>query len=137
KNRILRIAPLVVFVVAIIICVSRKTSTPMDVLRVLTLQLNTGHDFTGWGRQFFPIGPIWTIAVEFQFYLIFPFLALFMGKYGWKYLMGVILLMIMTKFAVVEIKAAMHYNLYHTIIGRLDQFVIGMLGGMFYIWTGK
>lgn len=138
KNRILRIAPLVVFVVAIVISVGRQDSTPIDILRVLTMQLNTGHSYTGWGHNVFPFGPIWTIAVEFQFYLIFPFLAAFMGKYGWRYVVGLIVLMILTKAMIVGVKGpGIYWNLYHTIIGRLDQFLIGMIGGIVYISLGK
>ncbi len=132
-NRILRIFPLMVFFVFIIICCSRQQSTPMDILRVLTLQLNTGNISTGWGNEFFPSGPIWTIAVEFQFYLIFPFLALFLGRYGPKYLAGIVILMLLARFNVATLKGGeIYYNLYHTMIGRLDQFAIGMLLGYFY-----
>lgn len=132
-NRILRIFPLLVFLVFIIICCSRQVSSPIDILRVLTLQLNTGNGYTGWGHDFFPSGPIWTIAVEFQFYLIFPFLALFLKNYGPKYLVGVVILMLCTRFNISVIKGGdIYYNMYHTIIGRLDQFAIGMLFGHFY-----
>lgn len=72
-NRILRIFPLLLVIIFIIICINRQNSDPMDILRLLTLQLNTGNPYTGWGQQFFPSGPIWTIGVEFQFYLLFLF----------------------------------------------------------------
>jgi peptidoglycan/LPS O-acetylase OafA/YrhL len=73
-NRVLRIFPLMVFLVFIVICCSKQTSTPIDILRIFTLQLNTGNAYTGWGHDFYPSGPIWTIAVEFQFYFLFPFI---------------------------------------------------------------
>lgn len=132
-NRILRIFPLMIFLVFIVICCSRQQSSPMDIFRILTLQLNTGNSFTGWGHDFFPSGPIWTIAVEFQFYLIFPFLALFLNRYGPKYLVGIIVLMIATRFNVATLKGGeIYFNMYHTMIGRLDQFVMGMLFGYAY-----
>ncbi len=132
-NRILRIFPLMIFLVFIIICCSRQTSTPLDILRIITLQLNTGQAYTGWGHDFYPSGPIWTIAVEFQFYLIFPFLSLFLYRYGIKYLIGLIVLMILTRFNMVILNGGdIYYNAYHTIIGRLDQFIIGIIFGYYY-----
>ena len=127
-NRILRIFPLLIVLVAIVIAINRANSTPMDIFRVLTLQLNTGNPGTGWGHEFFPVGPIWTISVEFQFYLIFPFLALFLKRYGLKYLLGIVLLSVLIRINVANlVPNPMYWNFYHTILGRLDQFVIGMI----------
>ena len=131
-NRILRIFPMMVLLVFIVIAISRETSTPMDILRILTLQLNTGHPRSGWGAEYFPSGPMWTVAVEFQFYLLFPFLALFLSRYGVKYLLGVILLFILIKFSLFVLVKGVYWKLYHTIIGRFDQFVIGMLFAILY-----
>jgi len=132
-NRILRIFPLMIFLVFIVICCSRQQSSPMDILRIITLQLNTGNTYTGWGHEFFPSGPIWTIAVEFQFYLIFPFIALFLHRYGPKYLLGLVVLMVATRFNVATLKGGeIYYNMYHTMVGRLDQFSIGILFGFAY-----
>lgn len=132
-NRILRIFPLMVFLVFIVITCSRQVSTPIDILRIITLQLNTGNSYTGWGHEFYPSGPIWTIAVEFQFYLLFPFLVKFLNKFGPRYLIGIIFLMIFTRYNIATIKGGeIYYNLYHTMIGRLDQFAIGMLFGYAY-----
>ncbi|MDO9654425.1 acyltransferase, partial [Enterobacter cloacae] len=134
KNRILRIAPLATLFVFIAICVNQNDSTPMDVFRLLTLQLNTGSPGTGWGYKLYPMGPIWTIAVEFQFYLIFPFLAAFMGKNGVKAIAGIILAFILIKTSLVIFNGTgIYYRLYHSIIGRLDQLLIGMIAGYFYI----
>lgn len=132
-NRILRIFPLTVFLVFIVIMMNRVNSTPMDIFRLLTLQLNTGNPITGWGHEFFPSGPIWTVAVEFQFYLIFPFLILFARKYGMKYLLNFIALIFFVKLLLVYMyNYNIYYHLYHTIIGRLDQFLVGIILGIFY-----
>lgn len=132
-NRVLRIFPMMVLLAFVIITASRQTSTPMDILRILTLQLNTGHQYTGWGHEFYPSGPIWTIGVEFQFYLLFPFIALFLARFGVKYLLGLISLMILIKFNLFVLKGnGIYSNLYHSIIGRLDQFLIGMLFAVLY-----
>ncbi|WP_109078720.1 acyltransferase family protein [Aggregatibacter kilianii] len=133
-NRILRIFPLVVFLVFVLITIDRANSTPMDIFRLITLQLNTGNPMTGWGNNIFPSGPIWTIAVEFQFYLLFPILILFFSKYGIRYLMLVILFMLFLRWIVSSLTDYnIYYNLYHTIIGRLDQFIVGIVLGALYI----
>ncbi|EPR1453742.1 TPA: acyltransferase [Citrobacter koseri] len=134
KNRVLRIAPMTVLLCFIAISVNRVNSDPMDILRILTLQLNTGHATTGWGQQYYPIGQIWTIAVEFQFYLLFPFIAIFMKNDGIKTLLGMIAVMLMIKYSLVTFKGAPIYGIfYHTIIGRMDQFLIGMIAGFIYL----
>ena len=133
-NRILRIFPLLVLMVFIVITVNRAASTPMDIFRILTLQLNTGQSYTGWGHDFYPTGPIWTIAVEFQFYLLFPFLALFLCRYGVRYLVILAILMVAIRFNIQTLAGSksLYWNFYHTIIGRLDQFLIGMIFAVFY-----
>ncbi|RXX64660.1 acyltransferase [Enterobacter cloacae] len=129
QNRILRIFPLLTVVFFTIICVTRSTSSPDDIFRLLTLQLNTGP----FNDKIFPVGPIWTIAVEFQFYLIFPFLALFLNKYGYKHIVMLIACAIIIKLGIVTIKGEGQFgNLYNTITGRLDQFLIGILFGLIY-----
>jgi len=106
----------------------------MDILRILTLQLNTGNPSTGWGNQFYPVGQLWTIAVEFQFYLIFPFLAVFMRNDGIKTILGIVLVMLMIKYSLVTFSGpGIYWTFYHTIIGRLDQFLIGMIAGFLYL----
>lgn len=133
-NRVLRVFPLLVVILFCIICVNRHDSTPMDILRLLTLQLNTGNSLTGWGHDYFPSGPTWTIAVEFQFYLIFPFLMIFLKRYGYKYILMLIIFSIFIKFNISVLNGGdIYYNLYHTIIGRFDQFLVGILFGCLYL----
>ncbi|WLS77199.1 acyltransferase [Erwinia pyri] len=134
KNRLLRIAPLVIFLFFILITVGRQKFSPIDILRILTLQMNTGNTYTGWGDNIYPIGGMWTIAVEFQFYLIFPFLISFFHKKGWAYFSKLVLLMIFIKFTLLESYGIRTINdIYHTIIGRLDQFLIGIIAGWLYL----
>lgn len=133
-NRILRIFPLMVTLVFIIITLDRANSTPLDILRIFTLQLNTGNPMTGWGHSVFPSGPIWTIAVEFQFYLLFPILMIFLSKYGYKYFGSLILFVLTIRLGIALLNDYnVYYNLYHSIIGRLDQFLIGIVLAFFYI----
>lgn len=135
-NRFLRIAPLLLVVFFIIITINRGQSTPMDVFRLLTLQLNTGNSVTGWGYSNFPSGPIWTIAVEFQFYLIFPFLVRILNQFGVSRLFSMMLCVILIRAIIAySTTGPMYSNLYHSITGRLDQFLWGMILGYFYLET--
>ncbi|MEB2702258.1 acyltransferase [Citrobacter koseri] len=134
KNRVLRIFPLLTVVFFVILCVGKKDVGPIDILRLLFLQLNTGTDRPGWGEQFFPVGVIWTIAVEFQFYLIFPFLALFLKRYGPVYILSLIITFMAIRFGVIALKGEGYApNFYSTIIGRIDQFLIGIIAGYLYV----
>jgi len=133
-NRVFRILPLLLVIFFIIITINRENSTPLDILRVLTLQLNTGNPYTGWGNNIFPSGPIWTIAVEFQFYLIFPFIINIMHKQGTSKIFLFMLCMIIIRSLIVLSSSSNSYdNLYHSITGRLDQFLWGVLFGYYYI----
>jgi acyltransferase 3 len=133
-NRILRIFPLMVFLVFIVITLDRANSSPLDILRIFTLQLNTGNPMTGWGHSVFPSGPIWTIAVEFQFYFLFPILMIFLSRYGAKYLLLLMLFLWFSRLIIVSLNGYdVFYNLYHSIIGRLDQFLIGIFIAVLYV----
>lgn len=133
-NRVLRIFPLLIIAVFIVITINRGNSSPVDILRVLTLQLNTGHPMTGWGHEIFPIGPIWTISVEFQFYLLFPVLVLLLHRFGVKHLLLMVIFIVLTRLIVtLMVGSSIYYDMYHTILGRFDQFLIGMILGWFYL----
>ena len=133
KNRVLRIFPLVTFVFLIVTAVARDKMGPDDVFRLFLLQMNVGHSFTGYWHQYFPIGPIWTIAVEFQFYLMFPFLIVFFKLYGWRWLLKLIFLMMLIRAGLALQYDQMYFNIYHTLIGRLDQFMVGVATGFIFI----
>lgn len=132
-NRVLRIFPLTILLLLIVITINRANSTPMDILRLLTLQLNTGNAMTGWGHDIFPSGPIWTIAVEFQFYLIFPFLIFFLRESGVLQIIYILIFFILIRYITIQLNSPdIYYNFYHSILGRMDQFLIGILLGYFY-----
>lgn len=69
---------------------------------------------------------LWTIAVEWQFYVLFPLLLVVL-KGGWtRQLLGLLaVLLVFRAFAVVAGGNARDIA-YQTILGRLDQFLIGM-----------
>jgi peptidoglycan/LPS O-acetylase OafA/YrhL len=79
---------------------------------------------------------MWTIWVELQFYLIFPFLILFARRYGSRYLVGVLALLLILRALVFAASGEVRYLAYETLFGRLDQFVVGMLLGRLWLAQG-
>ena len=133
RNRIIRIYPLFVFAVFLQLFISTYND-----------QRNYGFlQLLGWLIPFrsdtVPLSPqfvqLWTIWVEFQFYLIFPFLLLFSRRFGGRYLWGLLLLLVVTRALVYAALGSVRYIAYETIFGRLDQFLVGMLVGR--LWLAK
>lgn len=73
---------------------------------------------------------MWTIPVEFQFYLLFPFLVTFVARYGARYLCGVIFFMVFIRCINYAEYGSIRFDAYWTILGRLDQFSVGMLAAI-------
>ena len=125
KNRVLRIYPLFVFAVFLQLFIS----TYNDHRNYGFVQL------LGWLMPFrsetVPLSPyfvqLWTIWVEFQFYLIFPFLLAFSRRHGNRYLWAWLGLLILMRALVYAASGSVRFIAYETIFGRLDQFLIGML----------
>lgn len=133
-NRALRIFPMLFVIMLLLMTASRAEWSPIDLLRFVTLQVNTGNPTTGWGNDILPFGPIWTIGVEFQFYLLFPLLLLILRRQGVKPLiMMTVAIIVFRALLVARLGDGVYYNAYHTLLGRLDQFLIGMLAGMLWL----
>lgn len=69
----------------------------------------------------------WAVRVEFQFYLLFPFLHRFSQRLGVRYLLGVIALFVLLRGWASLQTGSIQPLAYWTLLGRMDQFVIGML----------
>lgn len=136
-NRALRIFPLLTVVMLLMLTASRESWSPDDLLRFILLQINTGNPVTGWGNNILPFGVIWTIAVEFQFYLIFPILfSILRKKDGISSLIWMIIAFSILRFFLGIHKGPdIYYNSYHTMLSRIDQFLIGMIAAE--IWRKK
>jgi peptidoglycan/LPS O-acetylase OafA/YrhL len=72
----------------------------------------------------------WTLSVEFQFYLIFPLLVIFMRRRGWILLIEIFALAVGLRLLGVASGAQAHTMSYSFINGRLDQFLMGMLAAI-------
>ncbi len=70
----------------------------------------------------------WAVAVEFQCYLIFPFLLYFSDRIGTRFLFQVIAFSVCLRALLVfaEVTNARDIS-YWTVFGRIDQFCIGMI----------
>ncbi|MDM5136554.1 acyltransferase [Aeromonas salmonicida] len=134
-NRVVRIFPLLLVAWITSMALARGTANVGDALSVLFFSnLQTSPLLTYFGQT-------WTIAVEFQFYLIFPFLALFLHRYGIGYIIKFSLFWLIWRVVIVAYfgdtlssdKYLSNHYYYLTILGRLDQLLIGMVVGYLYI----
>ena len=132
-NRCLRILPLLVVLTAVGIYAFPQSFTLTGLAQHAALLSNLP------GAA--PMGPFnlmfWTIAVEFQFYLIFPFLLRFVREGGLRYVAGfVVLAIVLRGLGVVHGSNARDLS-YFTIIGRIDQFLIGIALGLRFEPSGR
>src|SRR5690606_8128473 len=116
---------LVVFILAI--SIGRDRFEASHIFYVLFT--NLGDAPTSWH---FATGPAWTISVEFTSYMVFPFLALFVREGGVSYLARLVLLMLVIKTAAYLATPNSKHMLYSTLVGRFDQFLIGMAAAVLY-----
>jgi len=123
-NRIVRIAPLcVLLLIGGVAAHDGNTQVFRQVLNALTLQFNVDRADL--------LAPLWTIATEFQFYLIMPLLAMLIAKSGISSFLklaifvGIFRMMIMM--SVVQWAETPFNTAYYSLIGRFDQFAIGIL----------
>jgi len=132
KNRALRILPLLTVLFFVFLSIDKAQHNGTTVLSLLLLQLNVGDEMSGFGQASFPVGVWWTTSVELQFYLVFPFIVAFFHKLGYRYLFGLIAIFIMVRVAIFGIKGDMYWAQYHSIVGRMDQFLIGMVAAQLH-----
>ena len=126
-NRFIRIYPLYLTMIFIAAYASNRTVDFLQFLQLISPLANVGHFM---GSIKFP--HLWTIAVEFQFYLIFPLVIGFLFRYGARYVLGVVLLALSVRAMLFLRDTTVIDAAYSTIVGRIDQFCIGMLMAMIF-----
>jgi len=72
----------------------------------------------------------WTVAVEFQFYLVFPFLLRFAERDGPRALLACVVVAIALRFLALGLGAGPRDLSYAHIAGRIDQFLLGMMAAI-------
>jgi peptidoglycan/LPS O-acetylase OafA/YrhL len=125
--RVIRIFPLYIFALLIAFSTKRWDFKPAD---IVLFAIPVANFYSALALPYF--GQLWTIGVEFQFYSIFPFLNKFTNTRGPRYLLGLLGLFILVKGCYFNLYGDGRDFGYWTILGRMDQFIIGMLGAIVY-----
>lgn len=120
-NRVLRIFPLFLVFSLLATYISGSFKPEDVVFNMLTLLNPTGLPSVGW-----------TVAVEFQFYFIFPFLHVFLKKKGPGYLALLILFFILLRAITNYGGHPVQHIAHFTMFGRMDQFLMGMIAAWCY-----
>lgn len=118
-NRFLRLAPLMIFVVFINALIKYQNGDPAAWYFFASLA----------NGLVFPYLPNagWSITVEFHFYLLLPFL-LYISRDSTYPLYFLLLLTISLRYGLYTINGDIQFLSYWTIIGRIDLFIIGIIG---------
>jgi peptidoglycan/LPS O-acetylase OafA/YrhL len=121
RNRVLRIVPLYTVFFVVAVSIGRDSFRPMDFLYIVFSNIGLAPT----SNQFIT-GAAWTIGVEFGFYMVFPFFARFAIEQGISYLPRLVLLLLLLKWGAYSVSEHPTHMIYSTLLGRLDQFLIGM-----------
>ena len=124
-NRVLRIYPLFIFIVALGFFATpdpRPVSDGIDFLMALLPISNLYRLHYGlYG------GALWSIAVELQFYLLFPFLYRRLRYAGWKGFAILLSALVAVRCIAYLTTGAVHQLAYFSLFGGLDAFVFGLI----------
>ncbi|MEV7972676.1 acyltransferase [Cellulomonas sp. NPDC089187] len=132
RNRLLRVYPLYL---TVLLVGAASTDAPFDLgtfLRALLPIANFGPVGIGgvWGAMF------WAVGVELQFYVIFPLLLRLLQRSGPTALLRLIAALAVLRslaWAVSPDQVDLTELTYFSLVGRLDQFLLGMLAGWWYL----
>lgn len=128
RNRLLRIYPLFLIYIFIGISAHPESFDFIGFVQTLAGLANASNalNVPPYSSMF------WAVAIEWQFYLLFPLLLLLLNKNGVGALVGLILVACVFR-SMAYLEGANPRDLsYWTMAGRIDQFLIGMIAGVFY-----
>ncbi|HEV2676081.1 MAG TPA: acyltransferase [Aliidongia sp.] len=127
--RILRIYPLLLVFAIVAFAVA-----PTDLSNMIATIQPFGASNAQRGNL---VAMFWAVAVEFQCYLIFPFLILFSDRFGTRFLVQIIASAIALRCLAVFSEGAIARDIsYWTVVGRIDQFCLGMIAARLYLLHG-
>ena len=128
RNRLLRTYPLFLFFLALGIAFNPENFSVPALLQSVFFLANSDTAFNGGAFSYV----FWSIAVEWHFYLVFPMLLLLVQRWGWQALLALLLAFLVLRMGAYLFGADMRNLSYYTIVGRIDQFLLGMLAGVYY-----
>lgn len=132
KNRFLRTYPLYLFLLFLGASAYQAKLSLSDLFTLLLPLANLHTPIIGKLGDFSAM--FWAVAVEWQFYLVFPFILAITNRRGYSYLL--LLLLVFMVFRNISYTMEPPINMrnlsYLTIAGRMDQFLLGMLIGIYY-----
>jgi len=131
RNRLLRVGPLFLVLLLIALVVSGQRFSLMGALQTTLgfARFNGGF----WSGPFSQL--LWTIGVELQFYVVFPFFLRLLDSRGPRPLvLFIACMMVLRVLAAASAPPGLDYNqmTYFSIVGRIDQFLIGMLAAYLF-----
>lgn len=128
KNRFLRTYPLFLLLLALGCSAFPSLVTFQTLLQTLFGLAN----YSG-SLQVLPFsGMFWTISVEWQFYVIFPFLMRFLRPRFARNTAALIVFLALCRWLAAQNGAEPRDISYWTLFGRLDQLLLGMLAGYYF-----
>jgi len=126
RNRLLRIYPLFIFLIAVGTAVHPR-AVRLDSLGLTLLGL---ANLPGSLQLGYISAMFWTVALECQFYLLFPLLLSLANRYGPRILVLWIVLAVVFRGLGYALGAQMAPLTYTSLLGRIDAFLLGMLAAM-------
>jgi len=130
-NRIIRIYPAYIFILLVGAYFTRTSFGMQNILMCLLPFTNSYLPMLQNGQ----LAQLWTISIELQYYLIFPFILRFVRITGLIYCLALIGLATLMRAIVWEATGTVQDLAYWTIVGRIDQFMIGMM--LAYAFKGE
>jgi peptidoglycan/LPS O-acetylase OafA/YrhL len=123
RNRMLRVAPVYLAVLFFGMAIFPERVTWVGFVASATIMGNSLAALNLW-----PVSTtFWTVAVELQFYLIFPFLNTFLNREGAKPLLYLLAFAIVMRLAGYAVATSVRDMTYWHLPGRIDAFILGML----------
>ena len=127
-SRVVRIYPLYLLAILLVLATHAEKFLPLDSVLLLFPIFIVGYLVALPG-----FGQLWTVGLEFQFYLIFPFLAAFLLRNGYRYLVALLILVIGLRMFYYMEMGSVKTLAYGSLPGRIDQFLLGIGAAWLYL----